>query len=163
MDHAVAFAQDKVQKDKVKEKKQAFNKRKKEFYDNDRSTRIKAAQKAFNDFIRFRDDELPCISCGRFHAGQYHAGHYRTTGAHPELRFEESNCHKQCSACNNYLSGNITEYRIHLIRKVGLSKVGWLEGPHEPKKYTCADLKEIELYYKAKLKELLNSDTNINN
>ena len=49
-----------------------------------------------------------------------------------------------------------TDYRINLIKKIGLDKVEWLEGQHEPKKYTCEDLKEIELKYKQKLKELLN-------
>ncbi|EIM3171206.1 recombination protein NinG, partial [Escherichia coli] len=58
---------------------------------------IRQAQQAFNAFIRYRDRDLPCISCGRHHEGQYHAGHFRTTGAHPELRFDEDNCHKQCA------------------------------------------------------------------
>ncbi|MBW5405927.1 recombination protein NinG, partial [Morganella morganii] len=60
----------------------------------------KQAQTAFNAYIRERDKDLPCISCGRHHTGQYHAGHYRTTKAMPELRFDEDNVHKQCSACN---------------------------------------------------------------
>ena len=62
---------------------------------------VKDAQEAFNAFIRERDHNEPCISCGRYHTGQYHAGHYRTVGSHPELRFDERNCHKQCAPCNN--------------------------------------------------------------
>jgi len=123
--------------------------------DNDKKLREKSAQSAFNKYIRVRDDELCCISCGRHHTGQYHAGHYRSRGAHPELRFEELNCHKQCAPCNNHLSGNISNYRPALIIKIGQDKVDWIEGPHEPKKYTCAELKEIELKYKSKLKDLL--------
>ncbi|VTP67823.1 Bacteriophage Lambda NinG protein [Leclercia adecarboxylata] len=80
---------------------------------------IKQAQHAFNEFIRYRDRHLPCVSCDRHHEGQYHAGHFRTTGANPELRFDEDNCHKQCSACNNHLSGNLTAYRPALIAKIG--------------------------------------------
>ncbi len=128
--------------------------KKKELKDNDKPLREKAAQAAFNAFVRFRDNSSSCISCGRHHTGQYHAGHYRSRGAHPELRFEELNCHKQCAPCNNYLSGNISNYRPALIEKIGQDKVDWIEGPHEPKKYTCAELKEIELLYKSKLKEL---------
>lgn len=127
---------------------------KKKVKDNDKSAWVKKAQTAFNAFIRSRDEKNPCISCGRFHEGQYHAGHYRTVGGHGELRFDEDNCHKQCSVCNNHLSGNIAEYRINLINKIGLSKVEWLEGPHEPKKYTIDDLKGIYSTYKEKLKEL---------
>ena len=128
--------------------------KKKEFKDNDKSLRTKEAQKAFNSYIRKRDNKEPCISCQRHHEGQYHAGHYKSTGSSPELRFEELNNNKQCAPCNNHLSGNIENYRINLIKKIGLDKVEWLEGPHEPKKYTCAELKEIELMYKSKLKEI---------
>jgi len=130
--------------------------KKKELKDNDKPLREKAAQASFNAFIRLRDDARSCISCGRHHTGQYHAGHYRSRGAHPELRFEELNCHKQCAPCNNHLSGNISNYRPALIEKIGQDKVDWIEGPHEPKKYTCAELKEIELLYKKKLKGLTN-------
>lgn len=129
---------------------------KKRFNDNDKSLREKRAQASFNAWVRARDSGEPCISCNRNHTGQYHAGHYRSRGAHPELRFEELNCHKQCAPCNNHLSGNISNYRPALINKIGLDKVEWIEGPHEPKKYTCAELKEIELLYKQKLKELQN-------
>lgn len=112
------------------------------------------AQAAFNAFIRERDKAEPCISCGRFHSGQYHAGHYRSVGSHPELRFEELNAHKQCSVCNNHKSGNVIEYRINLVAKIGQKALDWLEGHHEPKKYTVEELKAIKSTYKAKLKEL---------
>ena len=121
-----------------------------------RSEIASEAQKCFNAFIRERDKHDPCISCGRFHTGQYHAGHYRTVGAHPELRFDELNVHKQCSVCNNHKSGNIVEYRINLVKKIGADKVEWLEGNHEPKKYTIEELKDIKSLYKSKLKALKN-------
>lgn len=132
--------------------------KKKRLKDNDKSLRTKEAQKAFNAFIRARDNDLPCVSCGRHHIGQYHAGHYKSVGSSPELRFEEINNNKQCAPCNNHLSGNIENYRINLIKKIGLDKVEWLEGPHEPKKYTCAELKAIEVYYKEKIKKYLNQN-----
>jgi hypothetical protein len=114
----------------------------------------KEAQKWFNKFIRLRDDKEPCISCQRHHTGQYHAGHYRTVGSAPELRYEEDNCHKQCSACNNHLSGNIVNYRPNLINKIGQERVDWLEGPHKPAKLSIDNLKLIIEKYKAKCKEL---------
>ncbi len=119
-----------------------------------RSEWMKEAQIVFNQYIRERDKNLPCISCGRHHQGQYHAGHYRTVGSHPELRFEESNAHKQCSVCNNHKSGNIIEYRINLKAKIGNEKLEWLEGNHDSKKYSIDDLKDIKSIYKSKLKEL---------
>ena len=115
---------------------------------------LKEAQAIFNQYIRLRDKDLPCISCQRFHTGQYHAGHYLTTGAHPELRFDEINVHKQCSACNNYLSGNIVEYRINLINKIGIDAVTYLESKHQPKHYTIEDIKTLKAIYKEKVKTL---------
>ena len=114
----------------------------------------KQAQTAFNAFIRERDKDEPCISCGRFHEGQYHAGHYRTTGANPELRFDEDNVHKQCAPCNNHLSGNIENYTPRLIEKVGQERFDRLMGSHELPKWKREDYERIRDHYRAKLKEL---------
>ena len=146
-----------ARKSKVKQlklEKKAHNQRKREFKDNDRSFQIKKTQQVFNRFIRLRDHAEHCISCGRYHAGQYHAGHYRTVGGHPELRFSVINCHKQCSVCNNHKSGNIVEYRINLRGRIGDNLLDWLEGPHDAKKYTIEQLKEIKLKYRAKWREI---------
>jgi len=110
---------------------------------------LKEAQAAFNSFIRARDADEPCISCQRHHTGQYHAGHYLSVGARPELRFVETNVHKQCSACNTHLSGNIVLYRKHLIEKVGQEMVDWLEGPHAQCHYDIEQLKAIKKSYTA--------------
>lgn len=129
---------DKVKRDKLKSK----------------SAWAKEAQTAFNAFIRARDHDQPCISCGKHHTGQYHAGHYLSVGARPELRFEETNVHKQCSVCNNHLSGNAVMYRMALIRKLGLQAVDWLESHHEPQRYTIDDLKGIKADYTGLTKQL---------
>ena len=120
-----------------------------------RSDWLKDLQRVFNEFIRLRDADLPCISCGRYHNGQYHAGHYRSVGACPELRFNEDNTHKQCSACNNHLSGNILEYRLGLIEKIGIERVEFLERQdHPPLKLSVEEIKDLIKAYKAKVKEL---------
>lgn len=115
---------------------------------------MKEAQAAVNAYVRERDKGLPCISCGRHHAGQYHAGHYRTTKAAPELRFDEFNVNAQCAPCNNHLSGNIVEYRRGLLAKYGLMVVEYLEGPHEAARYTIDDLQAIKKKYAARAREL---------
>lgn len=152
IDHALAFAQQPKQREAAFKAK--TNERKKALLDNDRGHFLKKAQEAFNRFIRLRDADMPCVSCGRHHTGQYHAGHYRTAGAAPELRFDPMNCHKQCAPCNNHKSGNLTEYRIELVRRIGIDGVAYLEGPHEPKKYTIDELKEIAQRYKIAAKNL---------
>ena len=120
-----------------------------------RSDWLKDLQRVFNEFIRLRDVDLPCISCGRYHQGQYHAGHYRSVGACPELRFNEDNAHKQCSACNSHLSGNILEYRLGLIEKIGLERVEFLERKdHPPLKLSVEEIKALIKVYRAKVREL---------
>lgn len=115
---------------------------------------MREAQTAFNAWVRERDVGLPCVSCGRHHNGQWHAGHYRTVGGNPELRFEPLNAARQCAPCNNHKSGDIVNYRIELVKRIGAELVEWLEGPHEPKRYTIEDLKAITAEYRAKTREL---------
>jgi len=119
-----------------------------------RADHLKDTQIAFNAWVRERDAELPCISCGRHHQGKYDAGHYRTVGSNPALRFEPLNCHRQCSPCNTQLSGNIVKYRLALVKRIGADAVDWLEGPHEAKKYTVEELKAMTADYRAKTREL---------
>ncbi|WP_289394411.1 recombination protein NinG [Mannheimia haemolytica] len=115
----------------------------------------KDLQKIFNKFIRLRDKDLPCISCGRYHQGKYDAGYYKTVGGNPELRFNEDNCHSQCVPCNRHLHGNIVNYRVNLIEKIGLERVEFLERKdHPPLKLTIEQIKDLIKVYKAKCKEL---------
>ncbi len=119
-----------------------------------RADHLREAQAVFNEWVRLRDADRPCISCGRHHEGQYHAGHYRSVGANPELRFEPLNVWKQCAPCNTHLSGNLVNYRISLLQGIGAETVEWLEGPHEPRKYTVEEIKTIKAEYRAKTQEL---------
>ncbi|MBU9236214.1 recombination protein NinG [Burkholderia multivorans] len=119
-----------------------------------RSEHLADLQDAFNAWIRMRDAGQPCISCGRMHKGRWHAGHYRSVGSAPELRFEPLNVHLQCAPCNLYLSGNLTAYRINLIEKIGLEKVEWLEGKHEPLKLTLQQIEQMKSYFRAEVRRM---------
>jgi hypothetical protein len=114
---------------------------------------LREAQQSFNRYIRARDEGQACISCQQ-PPKKKNAGHWLSAGAHPELRFNEDNCHLQCEHCNSYLSGNQIRYRAHLIEKIGQERVDWLEGPHDAKHYTIDDLKEIKATYNARALEL---------
>lgn len=124
-----------------------------------RSEWLKEAQNAVNAYVRERDKDLPCVSCGRHHQGQYHAGHYRSVGSEPALRFEVLQIWKQCAPCNNHLSGNLIPYRAELLRRVGAETLAWIEGPHEAKKYSIDDLRAIRDEYRAKLKAMKSANT----
>ena len=138
----------------VREKKERKAHREAKDRIKSRSDWLREAQAAFNKYIRLRDKDEPCISCGRHHQGQYHAGHYRSVGAAPELRFNLFNVHKQCAPCNNHKSGNAIEYRINLVNKIGLDEVSRLEGPHQAKKYTLDEIKEIKQGFNQWAREL---------
>ena len=146
---------------KVEREKKA-RKAKKDFNDNDKSTLLKLAQMTFNKYIRLRDNDLGCVSCDYTwgqtgHQRQAHASHYISTSKSRELRFNEDNVHKSCQICNTHLSGNLAQYRIRLIKKIGLKKVEELEkiaASSEPCKYTIEDYKNIIDKYKQKNKDL---------
>jgi len=129
-----------------------------------RSQWLKEAQTAFNAYIRERDKDQPCISCGSMRNDNYltgsnwDAGHYRSRAACPELRFHEDNFFKQCVACNRDKSGNVVDMRLGILKRIGKKRLDWIEGPHETKKYTIDELKQIKAEYKAKLKALKSVD-----
>lgn len=122
----------------------------------------KKAQIEFNKYIRVRDYGKPCISCGKHESelkhssrgGLWDCGHYRSVGSCPELRFEPKNAHKQCKSCNNFLSGNIVEYRLGLSDRLSVDDLDWIEGPHEPPRYRVEQLKSIYHKFKQMTKEL---------
>lgn len=121
----------------------------------------KEAQKEFNRWVRLRDYELPCISCGRTPSdanlatgSRTDCGHYRSVGSMPSLRFEPLNAAGQCVYCNQHLSGNIVEYRKGVFGRIGPDKLTWLEGEHPAKNYTRDDLREIRDKYRKLANEL---------
>jgi hypothetical protein len=138
---------------KVKEKKKSEKETRAKKLDlRTKSEWMKIAQGVFNKYIRTRDERQPCISCGNPKPKKINAGHYRSVGGNPELRFNELNVHLQCEYCNTYLSGNLIEYRKGLIQRIGVEQVEWLEGKHEPMKYSVDEIKEIIEKYKNKNK-----------
>lgn len=137
--------------EKIKRERKEYREKKEQL--KTRSEWLKDAQVMFNRYIRERDENLPCISCNT-HRTHYDAGHYRSVGAAPQLRFNEDNVHKQCVHCNQHKSGNAVEYRINLVRRIGVERVENLESCNDPIKYTIEDAKEIKRLYNEKLKEL---------
>lgn len=137
-------AKQKIAADKARRKKYKLDKDR----IKTKSDWAKEAQQAFNAWIRERDHAKACVSCGRLHQGQYHAGHYRTTKAASQLRFNSYNCHKQCQPCNTHLSGNVTEYRINLAKKIGQHRVEALENNN--------DLAQHDIRYYKRVKAIFN-------
>jgi hypothetical protein len=79
----------------------------------------------FNRFIRERDKDKPCISCGKWKIE--HASHYFAAGKYNHLRFDEDNVAGSCLACNYFEHGNLLKYRDGLINRIGIERVEALE------------------------------------
>lgn len=115
---------------------------------------IKLAQQIFNKWINIRDKGLPCISCGKPINGRVNASHYFNANNHWNVRFNEFNVHSSCITCNQYLSGNLIEYRSRLINKIGIEQLTLLElEANKTRKFTIEELKEIINTYKLKIKQ----------
>lgn len=105
----------------------------------------KSVQTKVNKYIRERDKDLPCISCGKYVPNK-EAGHYIAQGSSGYFRYNLDNLHGQCKNCNHFLHANLVEYRIALVQKIGIKRVEWLEEHrHDTKKWTREELEEITL------------------
>ena len=162
MDHAIRWSLEKTAKDKLGAQKKAetakkkeHTQKKREFYDNDIKTRKKAAKLACHLYIRTRDKDLKCICCDRPLGKSFDAGHWLESGNNPKIRYHEDNINAQAVYCNQYKGGDSGNYEENLRKKIGDERVDWLKSQKGgTMKRTAQDYKEIELYFKQKLKEL---------
>jgi hypothetical protein len=114
---------------------------------------LKKAQDTFNAYIRARDCNKSCISCG---GTVQEAGHYVSQGHHSALQFNEVNVNGQCTRCNWHLHGNLILYRSGLVKRYGEQKVLLLEhvAKRPSKKWTRFELMAIIQYYQEETKKL---------
>lgn len=165
--HAIDYArlQEQRKQDKARKKQRSADRKRKREMRPLRWFHARA-QRVFNQFIRLRDKDEPCISCKKppgvvdiFTGGGWDCGHYRSIGAASHLRYTEDNAHKQCKKCNNQKSGNAVDYRLNLIDRIGLARVEALENNNEPRKWTRNELEEIYQNYRQKVKKLESEST----
>ena len=116
------------------------------------------AKKSFQHWIRLRDKDLPCISCGNHKPMDWAGGHYFEAGKYSGLIFDERNVHGQCNTyCNRNLHGNLIEYRKGLVKRYGIEFVEKLESEADEKrnyKFTKAELIAKKLQYDLLIKEM---------
>jgi hypothetical protein len=103
---------------------------------------LKKAQTVFNKWIRNRDKDKGCISCG---TQITEAGHYYSQGHHSALRFNEMNTNGQCTRCNRWLHGNLIKYREGLLKRYGQQKLDLLDSAarNRVKKWDRTTLEQI--------------------
>lgn len=154
----IVCAIDRANKLNLDKKNKDWNKEKKVIRDRLKtiSDHEKAARKYFQMWIRKRDQNLPCISCGATESIQWDAGHFYKAEVFSGLIFDEKNVHKQCVRCNRYLHGNDLEYREGIIKRYGQEYFKSLESTKDSKrnhKYTILELKQIKKKYYDLLKK----------
>jgi hypothetical protein len=135
---------------KIKAKKEKQEKRD-EFVNY--SKLMSEAKQAFQKWVRLRDENKPCVSCGKLTAEQWDGGHYFKAEVYKGVIFNVHNVHKQCSNCNRWLDGNLIPYRKELIARIGLQRVEELEelaDTTRQKKWSRAELISIRDFYKKK-------------
>lgn len=162
IDHASEYGIAKANKLRIKKEKKAINDqskadraRKREFYANDTKTRKKEAKAACHKYIRLRDLGRLCICCNRPLGEKYDAGHWLESGNNPLIRYDEDNIHAQSVYCNQYKGGDSDDYEGNLRLKIGDERVDRLKSMKGGTvKRTAQDYKDIEDYYKTKIKVL---------
>lgn len=148
------------------EERRAYNAAKRARNDESLSHQKALTQKEFNRMIRLLDAGKECISCGKIECGfGWDAGHYRSVAACPSLRYDPRNVHLQGAGCNrtnhkaNYKRRINTDtvnagYQDGIVRRYGIDLLNWLDGPHEPKHYTCEDLKAMRAEFASECRRL---------
>lgn len=112
----------------------------------------------FNQYIRKRDEGLPCISCG-INKPYLQAGHYFPVQGYDGLRFNEFNVNGECPGCNNFDSSHLIHYGDNLRAKIGEDAYLHLkEMAHTYKrdggKWSRSELINLIAHYKWKLSEM---------
>ena len=119
---------------------------------------VKEAQKWVNKYVRLRDKDKGCVSCGTPLVGKYDAGHFFSAGGHASVRFDLRNINAQCVFCNQHLHGDLYNYHKELLKRIGSEEFNKLEqrskGVH---KHDKEELKQLIKEFKQKCKEIENN------
>lgn len=116
---------------------------------------LKKTERIFNEFIRKRDADKPCITCGK--PKIEHACHFYPVGFYSALRFNEDNVHGGCLQCNYYKHGSGNEYRRNIELRIGKERLLLLDHiatRNRVKKWERYELEILITEYKQKIKEL---------
>src|SRR5574343_298353 len=114
-------------------------------------------QKIFNEYIRLRDADKPCISCGQ-PKNDIQAGHFYAVKGYDGLRFDEFNVNGECSGCNCFDESHLIGYAENLLERIGkaefdLLKLRAVDYKRRGYKWSRTELEEKIEYYSQKIKE----------
>lgn len=153
-EHATQYAYPKGKAIQAKEDKSRLRARKAQL--KPKTQKLNDLQALVNKYIRLRDQEKPCISCGRPNdqSHQRHASHYKSVGSNSNLRFYTLNIHASCAQCNSSQSGNIINYRIGLIERHSLELVEALEDAPRSRRYSEEWIERAKKVFRLKISKI---------
>lgn len=114
---------------------------------------VRKLDNVFSLYIRLRDampnGMIRCISCGQIKPfDKFDNGHYFSR-RNMATRWDEDNCHAECSYCNRFKADHMVGYRENLIRKIGQQRFDRLEWKaSQSKNWADFELRELIKYYK---------------
>jgi hypothetical protein len=112
----------------------------------------KKAQVVFNAYIRERDKNLVCISCGK--PEKLQAGHFFSVRRFDNLRYDEDNVHGECARCNLFDDSHLIFYYDNLKHRIGIERTESLKARAQIKhKWTIEELEQIIEVYGNKTRE----------
>ena len=117
---------------------------------SERQKAVRAADKAFSEYIRKRDG-YTCYTCG--HVGQpsdgvMQVGHLITRAKY-SVRWDEDNAACQCRSCNMRHEYQPEIFTDKYIRDKGIEAYHDLVfTSNKPRKWTTQEIREIARYYK---------------
>ena len=121
------------------------------------TTLLESVKTMCHTYIKLRDKNKPCISCGTQWHKDFHAGHFYKAELFSSLKFNEDNVHGQCVQCNLKKEGNLNDYQLNLPARIGKYAFQVLQdkaaaSKHESFKWDREALKSIRTYYREKTK-----------
>jgi len=114
------------------------------------------AKKSFQKWVRLRDADHNCISCGGVDKDLWDGGHFKKAEIYSGVIFNPANCHKQCRKCNRFMNGNELMYREGLIARYGLEyteNIERLANETRQHKFSKEELIAKKLQYDLLIKE----------
>lgn len=137
---------------KAEKRKERQTTRRKE----ERESFLKSAVTICQSYIRMRDKGKPCISCGKKWNETFQAGHLFSGGGHSAVRFDEENINSQCKECNSGSQFNVGAYIEEFEKRYSREDFEVLKAKaYEHKSWSLQELKNINEYYRTKIKKLV--------
>jgi len=115
----------------------------------------KRLDEVFSLYIRLRDKNKVCISCGK-KSDNKEAGHFYSRSV-LSLRWDGDNVNGQCVYCNQNLKGNLPGYENGIIQRYGRGVLDRLERTSSMQvKFKIFELSDMIDIYEEKIKKIFN-------